>query len=517
MKRSIALSGCILGLISGYNAFSQYAGDAFRYSEINQTGTARFQGLGGNHAAIGGDASSISGNPAGLGFYNRSEISISPAFTSVNNKTDYIGDVNSTSKGKLNLGHASAVFTSQPGFQRKWKRSSFGISYSRQQSFREEYRFTGFNQRSAYLNSVVEDVNGRGVTTAQLEADFEAGTSSTGPLAYSVPAAYYNLFLINPTGAGGPPYTALDNDSPLEQVGRYTASGANTQWTLAYAGNYDDKLYIGGSVGINRVRYRYDRVLQDNYVDSPELNWVDQEESLTATGVGINASLGVIYRVNPLFQLGGSLTSPTLSSYRETFSQGVEANYIDGQITGPEGSLITPPYTYIPIAPNDFEYRIVSPFKGSVGGTVFIQKNGFLTGTVEYIGYGGMRANTSFLSEADNQAFKDETITEIKDTYRNTVNVKIGGEYRIGKFRARAGAGYIADPYVDRSSVDRSKLLFTLGTGVRSERFFADISGSMLTSKSAYTPYTLNDSQNYSSAMISNRTVNVVLTVGTFF
>ncbi|HEV7383040.1 MAG TPA: hypothetical protein VGN64_24755, partial [Dyadobacter sp.] len=103
MKKSIAVSGCVLGLISGFNAFAQYASDAFRYSEITQNGTARYQSLGGNHAAIGGDASSIFGNPAGLGFYNRSEIAITPVFTSVANKTEYIGDVNNTSKGRLNL------------------------------------------------------------------------------------------------------------------------------------------------------------------------------------------------------------------------------------------------------------------------------------------------------------------------------------------------------------------------------------------------------------------------------
>ncbi|REA63140.1 hypothetical protein DSL64_05855 [Dyadobacter luteus] len=518
MRTSIAISGCIVGLLSGFNAFSQYAGDAFRYSEINQNGTARFQSLGGNHAAIGGDASSIFGNPAGLGFYNRSEVAITPVYTSVNSKTDYIGDINNTSKGKFNLaGHASAVFTSQPGFQRKWKRSSFGISYSRQQSFRQEYRFTGFNQNSAYLNKVVEDVNRSGATPSQLEADFDPGTSSSGPLAYSIPAAYYQLYLINPSGVNGPPYTAVDNESPLEQVGTYNATGANTQWTLAYGGNYNDKLYVGGSVGINRIRYKYDRVLQDNYVDSPELNWVDQHEGLTVTGVGINATLGIIYKVNPLFQFGGSLTTPTFSSYRETFSQAVEANYVDGQVTGPEGTLITPDYTYIPLAANDFEYRVVSPFRGSLGGTVFIKNDGFITGTVEYVGYAGMRANTSYLDDAGNRDFKEGTIREIKDIYRNTVNVRVGGEYRVGKFRARAGMGYMADPYVDRANIDRSRLLYSLGAGVRGDRFFADLGGTLSTSKSVYTPYTLNNPAFYSSAVISDKTVNVMLTVGAFF
>jgi hypothetical protein len=518
MTKLVACGGFILGVFFAFPSFSQYAGDAFKYSEVNQTGTARFQGLGGNHAAIGGDASSLFGNPAGLGFYNRSEIAISPAVTSTNNKTNYIGDVNSTSKGNFNIAHASAIFTSQPGFQRKWKRSSFGIAYSRQQSFREVYNYTGYNTKSAYVNKVAEDANrGGGISTGQMDTDFEAGTTNLGPLAYSLPSAYYHMYLINPTGVNGPPYVPLDNSSALEQVGSYSATGANTQWSLSYAGNYDDKLYVGASIGFSRLRYNYDRLFTDIYVDSPDIIAVDQQEGLSVRGSGANLSFGVIYKVNPLFQLGGVLTSPTWSSMKETFSQGVGADFVDGKVPDSDGTLIPAPYDYIPVAANDFEYRISSPFKGSFGATFFVKDQGFITGSVEYVGYAAMRANTSFLNDADNKSFKDGTIQEIKDTYRNTVNVRVGGEYRAGLFRARVGAAYIADPYLERTDLDRSKLNFSAGVGVRTARFFADVAGTLTTFKSAYTPYYMNNPEDYSSVSISNRTVNVMLTVGTFF
>ncbi|MCE7039528.1 hypothetical protein [Dyadobacter sp. CY312] len=519
MTKSISCGGFILGLFFALPAFSQYAGDVFRYSEVNQNGTARFQGLGGNHAAIGGDASSLFGNPAGLGFYSRSEIAISPAVTSVNNKTTYIGDVNSSGKGNFNIAHASAIFTSQPGFQRKWKRSSFGIAYSRQQSFREVYNYTGYNTKSAYVNKVAEDVNrGGGISTAQLEADFDAGTASMGPLAYSLPSAYYNMYLINPTGVNGPPYVPLDNSSALEQVGSYSATGANTQWSLSYAGNYDDKLYVGATIGFSRIKYDYDRLFTDIYVDSPDIIAVDQQDGLSVRGNGANLSFGVIYKLNPSLQLGGVLTSPTWSSIKETFSQGVGADFVDGKIpAGPEGALVPAPYDFIPVKANEFVYRISSPFKGSFGATYFVKGNGFITGSLEYVGYGAMRANTSYLSDADNTAFKDETVQEIKDAYRNTVNVRVGGEYRAGLFRGRVGAAYIADPYLERADIDRSKLVFSAGVGVRNDRFFADVAGTLTTFKSAYTPYFLNNPADYSSVIISNRTVNVMLTVGTFF
>lgn len=518
MIKSVTRGGFIVGMLFGLPAFSQYAGDMYRYSEITQNGTARFQGLGGNHAALGGDASSLFGNPAGLGFYNRSEVSFSPAVTSMMNKTNYIGDVNKDSKSHMNVAHASAIFTSQPGFQRKWERSSFGIAYSRQQSFREVYNYTGLNTKSAYVDRIVEDANwGNGITTKQLDADFDAGSGNMGPLAYSLPSAYYYMRLINQTSADGPPYVALDNESVLEQVGSYSATGANTQWSLSYAGNYDNKLYIGATLGFNRIKYDYDRLFTDNYVESPDIIATDQEERLTVAGNGANLSLGVIYKLNPAWQLGGVLTTPTWSSLKETFSQGVGATFVDGKVPGPEGTLINAPYDYIPVAANEFVYRMSSPFKGSFGATYFVKNHGFVTGSIEYIGYAGMRANTNYLDDAGNKSFKQETVKEVKDSYRNTVNLRVGGEYRAGLFRGRLGVAYLADPYLERRDIDRSKLNFSAGVGVRNDRFFADVAGTLTTFKSGYTPYFLNNPADYSSVQVSSKVVNVVLTVGTFF
>ncbi|KAA6431491.1 hypothetical protein FEM33_24575 [Dyadobacter flavalbus] len=507
----------VCALCASSSVFGQYASDALRYSESNLTGSARFQALGGNHAALGGDPSVIHGNPAGLGFYNRSELTVSPAVTSINNKTRYIDDTQSSGKSNFNIAQASLVIASQPGFQRKWKGSSLGISFSRQQTFQDKYNFSGLNNRSAYLDQVIENVNADGTTVSQLETDFESDPAKGGPVAYSLPSAYYQMYLINPTSSTGPPYAPLDKNSVVDQFGTYSATGANTQWNIAYAGNYNDKFYIGATLGFSRLRYKYTRTFQDSYADSPELVSTQQDESLTVTGNGINVALGVIYKINPFVQIGGVLTSPTFTSIKETFNQNVSAQFVDNKVTGPDGDLITPPYTSLPIAPNDFVYSLTSPFRGNFGATFFFQDKGFITGSVEYVGYAGMGANTNYLSSTSNEAFKNETKAEIKDTYRNTANFRIGGEYRMNMFRARAGAAYLGDPYSRTDGLNRQKLLFSAGVGVRGSRFFADLTGTLLTYKTAFTPYALANAQDYSSVEITNKPVNVMLTIGTTF
>jgi hypothetical protein len=505
-------------VLASSSTYGQYATDALRYSESDLTGSARFQSLGGNHSSLGGDPSSIHGNPAGLGFYTRSEFTFTPGVTPTNTKTSYLGDNNSASKGNLNIAQASLVIASQPGFQRKWKRSSLGISFSRQQSFRDHYTFTGYNDKSAYLDNVVQNANADGVTTEQLEKDFESSPANGGgPIAYSLPAAYYQMYLINPTSNSGPPYNALDRNSAVEQSGSYTATGANTQWTIAYAGNYNDKLFIGANFGFSRLRYTYDRTFRDSYVDSPELLSIEQNEALTVTGNGFNLSLGVIYKFTPIFQLGGVITTPTFSSIKETFTQNVNVAFVDNLVTGPDGKLITPPYTSLPIAPNDFVYSLTSPLKGSLGATVFIQDKGFITGSFEFQDYGMMSARTSYLTSTENQSFKSDTKAEIEDTFGSSYNFRLGGEFRANIFRARLGAAYIGDPYLNNDGIKRDKLLLSAGLGVRKSRFFADISGTLSSFKSAYTPYTLNNAEDFASVEITHKPVNVALTFGVNF
>ena len=53
-----------------------YGQDVQRFSERHLMGTARYVGMGGAMTAIGGDPTAALDNPAGLGLYRRSELSL---------------------------------------------------------------------------------------------------------------------------------------------------------------------------------------------------------------------------------------------------------------------------------------------------------------------------------------------------------------------------------------------------------------------------------------------------------
>ncbi|GAA4414164.1 outer membrane protein transport protein [Nibrella viscosa] len=517
MNRSIWITGGLL--LSAAVSYGQYASDAFRYSEQTINGTARFQGLGGNHVALGGDASAAFGNPAGLGFYNRSEFSISPAISLVNADASYAGTNTNAQRAFPTIGQAALVFAGSPQNEnRAWRRTSLAISYSRQVNFNNIFTYSGRNLRSSLADAYVQDVNRRNINSTDLDREFSTQTNT----ANTIEGAAYQLYLVNPSTQAGPPYFRYDVGVPTDQRGSYTARGGQSQWTIAYAGNLEDRLYLGASLGLTRTRFDFTNVLEDRYVGGRVFRGFTENSDLTVTGGGINASFGAIFKPDQNFQIGAVITSPTFSSLREEYNRSISIDPIaipDGVDNQGRPTYVNLAFTSVDVAPNNFEYSITSPLRASGGATYFFGRNGFLTATAEYVGYSGMRIGTTFYSAAaDNQAFREDNKREVQNTYQNVVNFRVGGEARINLFRVRAGVAYLPDPYkVKLDNLDRTKFLFSGGFGVRNDRFFADVAGSFLTFKSAYTPYTLNSPQDYASAQLTNRNTNLMLSVGVFF
>lgn len=509
--------------------FADYADDAFRFSTYTQNGTARFRGLGGNQTALGGDASNVFGNPAGLGFYNRSELSISPSLNLTSNKSTYLGGITTATNSNVNIAQAGIIFAggSNSG-NTTLRRSNFGITYSQSTNFSEQVIGAGTNRNTnssivqPFINGANYGTNEKGYSEADLDNAYDPTTGQ----AQIAEAAAYRLYLINPTDLGtkgsGPPYTRLDANVPLSQRAVINRSGAHSQFTLAYAGNFNDKFYIGGALALTHLKYISDFTLTEAPVGGVTFNSYGQNNLFSVTGNGVNLSVGAIYKIDPSLQVGATIISPTFTGINESFNQSLLASPKDPKLIAAYSSAKTP--NTIPIAGNDFEYTLTTPLRASAGATYFLNdgKLGFLTATAEYVGYSGMRGNTTgYNNSAANQDFHDGVKYNVKQTYQDIVTFRGGAEIRAGLLRLRAGAAYIPSAYkldLDRvAKADRYTLLLSAGLGIRNQRFFADASGSYNTTKSGFGPYVLpNDADSPTVATTQNRT-NITLSFGVFF
>ncbi len=512
------------------SAFGQdYSGDVFRYSDQTSTGTARFQGLGGGHVAIGGDASSAFTNPAGLGFYNRSEFSFSPGVRLQSVGVNYAGANTNASKTVPFVGQAGLIFAGEPSRQGSLRRGTFGITYSRQVSLGNEFAFTGLNNRSSITDAWAADLNSFNIASGVVDKAFNKGTNQVTDI-NGIPgtaylAAAYQLYLLDPTASGASTYAGAEGGKVTNQTQSYSSSGAQSQWSVAYGANFDDKWYVGGSLGIASTRFDFTKRYSETFVGGDQIRGLTDQSTLTVRGTGINLTLGTIFRPTEAVQLGATFTSPTFSGLTETYDQTLSADIIGIRKLDDKGNPVRfiPDPLKIALPSNDFNYSITTPLRASGGATFFFKKRGFITATAEYVGYSGMRVGTSDYSAAiDNQAFREDNKKNVQAAYQNVVNFRVGAEVRASMFRFRAGAAYLPTAYKDTydqlaKNGDRNSLLLSGGVGVRNERFFLDLAYSAYAFKTAYAPYTLNNSQNYAAAVLNNKVGSALLSVGVFF
>ncbi|MDR0692721.1 MAG: hypothetical protein LBF69_06765, partial [Prevotellaceae bacterium] len=108
MNRIFLFLVSIIGVVS--SARAQNAWDGLILSQTQYEGTARFTAMGGAFAALGGDFTTLSINPAGIGVYRNSELTFSLAFNHGNTDADYLGNTANDSYSKLSVNNLGIVF-----------------------------------------------------------------------------------------------------------------------------------------------------------------------------------------------------------------------------------------------------------------------------------------------------------------------------------------------------------------------------------------------------------------------
>ncbi|MDR6194083.1 hypothetical protein [Siphonobacter sp. SORGH_AS_0500] len=548
MKRLLYVAALLVVSQAAMAQDNSYESLSRLFSQSNPQGSARMQAMGGNHSAIGADISNITGNPAGLGFYTRSELSITPQFNQITNSSQYLNNTQNSNASQFSVGNLSAVFAGKnrnPVYSGGWQGGAWGLGYSRQNLFKSSIRFGGRNNQSSMADYFAELANNEATGSSQgvVVDDFRKDLENNGSVFdYPTSMFYYGL-LIDPTTRDGYPYVGTEQGKAANQSFLSTSTGFTSSWNLSYGANYRNKLYVGLGLSLARMNYTNTKTMNESFENAAAISGFSYTNDLTTSGNGFTLKGGLIYRPNDVIRLGVSVTSPTWYTISESAGQSLQTSlarpFLINAETNPEYTNNLPTalrsagygisyqgtsalITSVPnlsILPFESRYRLRTPMRLNGGVGIFFGKSGFISADAEYVGYSGMK-----LSSNDNNAdggLRDGYYTGvIKRTYRNVVNLKVGGEYRISNVSVRAGASYYQDPYqqiAQFNNLDRSRVVYSGGVGYKTNNFYID--GTVLYSQqnSAYSPYILADATTYASARIKNQTTSAVLTIGTYF
>jgi hypothetical protein len=476
-----------------------YGEDALKFNSYRNTGSARVQGMGGAFTALGGDLSNSFLNPAGLGFYNKSEFTITPIFSGAKTNATYIDNISNLSSSNMRIGQIGAVFSNRGVGSRK-KRTAWSISYNALANFANDYTFSGSNKRSSISDYFAEKATMRNISSTNLDKEFDTNSG----LAQNVTSMAYQAFLIDPLDNNA--YIASELSTPVNQVGNVTEAGNLGQMNFGYGVNYDDKTYIGGSIGIQNLNYSQLTDMSESFPNGDVFKGFQFSDELFVKGTGINANFGVIMKLSENLRFGANISSPTGMKINETYTSSVSIDQLP--------NTFTTDYPTISTVPNDFKYKVTSPLRANVGTALFLPKKlGVISIDAEYVGYSMMN-----IKDKEDVTWSNDQKRGIQSEFKDVVNIKAGTEIRAGQGRFRAGLNYLGDPRkVAQTYNSKASLIGTLGAGFRSTKFFADLSYSRSVDNFAYTPYTVSNASDYASVSLARTKGVVGISFGTFF
>jgi hypothetical protein len=482
---------------------------ALLFSRVANGGSARVMGMGGASISLGGDFTSASANPAGLGMFNRSEFSFSPSYSNITNHTTYWG--NKVNDSRTNLAIPSLSFAFQnPKNRGSWISSTFAITLTRMNDFHSTMTYEGRNRHNSIGDYFANDSFG-----------IDPGSFTSSDM--SLNRLAYDNFLIDPYyddqndvyfyGSAAGINIDDPNDVPNStQTETKTTSGAQNQWSASYGVNIDDKFFLGASLHLRSVRFENKSVYQESNFDFPEagpgydpMNTVLLEEKLKITGSGFSATIGAIIRPVDGIQVGMAYNTPTVYTMSDVYTGRIATDWNNWPYDTGSEIITLDKFDY---STDELlsDYKLRTPGRLSVGATYFFGKNGFVSGDAEFINFVGARYKENEDFESDNP--------QIRSLYRSGVNARIGGEYRLKEYRFRAGYNYMSDPLSEnQDGVSRAINRVSIGAGIRKEKFYVDVALMRSVGKNLYRPYSVPG--NFSPAVdITANTTIFMFTVG---
>lgn len=484
---------------------AQSVGDALRFSETFPLGTARSLGVGNSMSALGADWSAVAANPAGLAAFRRNELAIttaglissSDAITfeavafpnGVDREPQVFGGASpgAASDFQFAVPQVSLVLTRRP-IGSKWTQFNFGLGVSQSNRFEERFGFEGELPGSITdvwldaANGYALDDQGRRLFDEPPgggPAQFFTNPLSITDLqnSISLDLAFLSGALVPFDENEVPEFYETDYDvfgrsdvyrpgTPITKRGTVTREGRNAAIDLSFGANYDEKLMIGATLGLSRLRYEsifnYQEV--DDGDDVEVFDRLDYNQFSTITGTGVQVRLGAIYRFSQAFRAGLAYHSPNFVSIEDAFDANLLYRFTDDQGTRDFG-------VQRPASASVIEYDFRSPSQYKASAAALIGKRGFVSAELTYLDFGGANFGAPDDAFPEDEEEIDFINAGIEEELQSAVQVRLGGEANLAPFKLRAGFQYVGAPFEGEDAV----LGLNAGVGFRKNRLGLDL------------------------------------------
>ena len=512
-------------LLAGASAAAQTVYDATAIAQKDLNGTARFVGMGGAMSALGGDISVIGTNPAGIGIYRSNDVMTTFGYSLSNTEIDNRGTTLSADKARWNFDNIGAVISTKIGNVTPLRYVNFGFNYHKAKSFYRTRRAAGDLGGYTQLDVIATQADGLtpdywssgnifdnndigwlsalgwegyliSPTLTDQQTDYRAQDEQGNPLYFDADGE----LTTSPTGADGRPnapaydnydfYGNIAGQHPYLREFRSYERGGVDQYDLNVAFNFNDRVYLGLTVGIYDVDYsKYSLYNEDSEGEGGGGYMLESHNNIS--GSGVDVKFGVILRpfeYSPL-RLGLAVHTPVFYNLTYSTSAILTSDYTDQVIDT---------YNYVDGDMwYDFNLRTPWVINASLGYTV--GSSLALGAEYEYADYSNM--DFTYADGGDMDFLNDEAGYCLKGVH----TLRLGAELKpIPAFSLRAGYNFTTSAYkgdafkalaLNSLTTDtdfanlKSAHTVTLGLGYHTGSFYADLAYKLDTYKSDFYPF----------------------------
>lgn len=418
-------------------ATAQTIDDVLRYSTENIQGTARFQAMGGAFGALGGDLSALNVNPAGSAVFNFSELSVTGSNYHRNNDALFGNSLRNTTDNSLEFNQIGGVLVFKSA-NSPWQKLALAFNYDMVQNFDDRFVAEG-NTALGIDNYFLNFAQGQALGPLRVQqGEFieDAYLDIGSGLGFGAQQAFlgFQAGIIEPTvdDDNNTSYFSNAEYNSVNQEYRQSTSGYNSKFTVNFAGQYQENLYLGASLNFHNILY--DRVTlmdETGYDQDSPVQFTTFDNLLHTEGYGFSFSLGAIAKLNESVRVGGSYQSPTWYELTDDTSQRINSSLAVSDINFIDFGIV-----------NLYEeYRIKVPGKLTGSVAIVFGQDGLLS--FDY-GYQDM-------SQAELRPTSDPNFSSENDFIADALGVvntyRLGGEFRIDEVSLRAGYRYEQSPY----------------------------------------------------------------------
>jgi hypothetical protein len=451
----------LLALVSFKFAFAQDDIDAMRYSQTSVYGDARFTAMGGSFGALGANLSCMNFNPAGIAMYRNGEFIFTPGIKLQTTNTDHYGTTSTDFASKFNISNVGFVSAwdsknNYPPSSKQYtnfnQRNAFGISYNRLADFNTNTSIDGFAAGSTIVSDFVNLSQGHG--PASLNPTYEW-------LGYQTGVMFNDPYYDSTRYSGDINYDTAH--SVIHQTKKVNQSGRMGELAFSFAHAFDDKFYLGATMGIPMIRYT--RTATYTEVDAKStlnaFRSLQYNEQLLTTGSGINLKIGGIYRVSPSLRVGAYIHTPTILNLTDNYQYDMTSTFdhyeqipalnYDTALSGQQTSS------------GSFRYKIITPARAAASVCYIYKKLAAVNADVEFVNYASARIRASDYSF-------DQINLLISSKYKSAVNVRLGAEFNVRPVVIRVGYASYGSPFGQSFTGNQVRNTISGGVGFRGPR-----------------------------------------------